>query len=131
MKTENSLGIWMDHQNAHLIEFTADPMETKTVDSKFTHQEKEQTLGRSENLMHNKEQHEEAEYYKELGGIIRNYNDVLLFGPTDAKVELFNFLRKDHRFADIVIEVKQADKMTGNQQHAFVREYFSKRLSLI
>ena len=131
MKIEKSLGIWMDHQDAHIMEFTTDPIETKTVESKFTHEEKEQTLGRSENLMHNKEQHEEADYYKELGEIIRNYNDVILFGPTDAKVELFNSLRKDHRFADIVIEIKQADKMTGNQQHAFVREYFSKRLFLI
>jgi len=131
MKIENSLGIWMDHQDAHLMEFTTDPIETKTIESKFTHQEKEQTLGRSENLMHNKERHEEADYYKELGEIIRNYNDVLLFGPTDAKVELFNVLRKDHRFADIGIEIKQADKMTENQQHAFVKAYFSKRLFLI
>jgi hypothetical protein len=130
MIIEKSLGIWMDHQDAHLMEFTTDPIETVNVESKFTHQEKEQTLGRSENLMHKKEQHEDADYYKALGEIIRNYNDVVIFGPTDAKVELFNVLRKDHRFADIVIEIKQADKMTENQQHAFVREYFSKRLFL-
>lgn len=131
MTIEKSLGIWMDHQDAHIMEFTTDPIETTTVESKFTHQEKEQTLGRSENLMHNKEQHEEADYYKALGEIIRNYNDVVLFGPTDAKVELFNVLRKDHRFAEIVIEIVPTDKMTENQQHAFVREYFSKRLFLI
>jgi hypothetical protein len=125
MIIEKSLGIWMDHQNAHVMEFTTDPIATTTVESKFTHQEKEQTLGRSENLMHNKEQHEE------LREIIRNYNDVILFGPTDAKLELLNILRKDHLFADIVIEVKSSDKMTENQQHAFVREYFSKRLFLI
>jgi hypothetical protein len=130
MTIEKSLGIWMDHQNAYIMEFTTDPIETTTVESKFTHQEKEQTLHRGENLMHNKEQHEEADYYKELGEIIRNYNDVVLFGPTDAKVELLNVLRKDHHFADIVIEIKSADKMTENQQHAFVREYFSKRLFL-
>jgi hypothetical protein len=113
------------------MEFTVDPIETTTVESKFTHHEKEQTLGRSENLMHNKEQHEEADYYKALGEIIRNYNDVVLFGPTDAKVELLNILRKDHRFAGIVIEIVPTDKMTENQQHAFVKEYFSKRLFLI
>ena len=131
MTIERGLGIWMDHQNAHIMEFTTDPIETATVESKFTHQEKEQTLGRSENLMHNKEQHEEGDYYKALGEIIRNYNDVVLFGPTDAKVELFNVLRKDHRFAGIVIEIVPTDKMTVNQQHAFVREYFSKRLFLV
>jgi len=130
MTTQKSLGIWMDHLHAHIMEFTTDPIETTTVESKFTHQEKEKTLKKGENLMHDKEQHEENDYYRELGKIIRDYNDVLLFGPTDAKVELFNLLRKDHRFADIVIEIKQADKMTENQQHAFVRDYFSKRLFL-
>jgi hypothetical protein len=130
MTAAKELGIWMDHQNAHVMEFTTSPMETTTVTSKFTHEEKEQTLHRGENLMHNKEQHEEAAYYKDLGAIIRNYDHVLLFGPTDAKVELFNILRKDHLFADIVIEVQQTDKMTENQQHAFVRDYFSKRLLL-
>jgi len=131
MKIEKSLGIWMDHQDAHIMEFTTDPIETTTVDSKFTHQEKEQTLERSEYLMHNKEEFEEVDYYRALGDIIRNYNDVVLFGPSEAKVELLNILRKDHRFADIVIEIEPADKMTENQQHAFVREYFSKRLFLI
>ena len=126
MTTAKDLGIWMDHQTAHLMEFTADPIETKTIDSKFTHEEKEQTLGKSENLMHNKEQHEQADYYRELGEIIRNYDDVVLFGPTDAKVELYNTLKDDHLFAKIKIEVIQADKMTENQQHAFVRKHFSR-----
>jgi hypothetical protein len=130
MKTAKDLGIWMDHQTAHLMEFTTDPIETKTIDSKFTHEEKELALGKSESLMHNKEQHEQAAYYKELGELIQGYDAVILFGPTDAKVELFNLLHQDHRFAAITIHIEQTDKMTTNQQHAFVRNYFSKRLSL-
>jgi nitrogenase subunit NifH len=126
MTIAKDLGIWMDHTSANLMEFTADPIETKTIDSKFTHEEKEQTLGKSENLMHNKEQHEQADYYRELGEIIRNYDEVVLFGPTDAKVELYNTLKDDHLFAKIKIEVIQTDKMTENQQHAFVRKHFSR-----
>lgn len=124
MATAKNLGIWMDHSNAHLMEFTTDPIETKTLASKFTHQEKEKSLGKSENLMQNKEQHQQSDYYKKLGEVIKDYEHVVLFGPTDAKVELLNVLRTDHRFEKIKIEVKQADKMTDNQQHAFVREYF-------
>lgn len=131
MKTEKNLGIWMDHQTAHLMEFTTSPIETKTINSTFTPDEKQQALEKSESLMHNKEQHEQAAYYKELGEIIRAYDDVILFGPTNAKVELYNSLKNDHLFADIKIEIEPADKMTTNQQHAFVRDYFSKRLSLI
>ncbi len=128
IKHENKLGIWMDHSTAHLMEFTAEPIETKIIDSKFTHQEKEQSLGKSEHVMHNKEQHLQHDFYKHLGEKIRGYTEVLLFGPTDAKVELFNVLRADHNFEKIKIEVEQADKMTENQQHAFVRNHFSKKL---
>ena len=117
----------MDHANAHLMEFTTDPIETTIITSKFTHQEKEHSLSKSEALMHHKEQHQQAEYYKEIGEVIKKYEEVLLFGPTDAKVELLNLLRKDHLFEKIKIETKQTDKMTENQEHAFVKEYFSKR----
>ena len=74
--------------------------------------------------MHNKEQHWQSEYYKELGAEIKNYENVILFGPTDAKAELLNTLRSDPQFSKIKIETRQTDKMTENQQHAFVKEYF-------
>jgi len=125
MKTAKNLGIWMDHLNANLMEFTPDPIETKSIKSEFTYQEKGLSLSKSENLMHNKEQHQQSEYYKKLSDVIRNYDEVILFGPTDAKVELFNVLKADQRFAKTKIDIKQTDKMTENQQHAFVREHFS------
>jgi len=127
MTTDRKLGIWMDHASAHIMEFTADPVHTKTITSKFTHEQRESSLSKGETQMHNKEQHQQADYYKKLGEVIRGYKDVLLFGPTDAKVELFNVLRADHRFAEIKIEVKQADKLSDNQQHLFVREHFTKK----
>jgi hypothetical protein len=127
MTITKNLGIWMDHASAHVMEFTTDPIETRIIHSKFTHQEKEHSLGKSENLMHNKEQHEQSDYYKRLGDVIRDFEAVILFGPTGAKAELLNLLRADHRFEKIKIEVKQTDKMTEPQEHAFVKEYFSKQ----
>jgi Lhr-like helicase len=125
MKTTKKLGIWMDHTYAHLMEFSASPVETKVIASEFTHQEKMESLSKSENIMHNKKQHEQAEYYKKLGESIRNYQEVIVFGPTRAKSELLNVLRVDNRFEKIKIELKQTDKLTENQQHAFVRDYFT------
>lgn len=119
------LGVWIDHSNAHLTEFTTGPMTTKTIGSDFTYQDKQHTMARSENVMHNKEQHQHSEYYKKLGEELVNYQEVILFGPTDAKAELFNMLKKDRRYEKIKIEVRQTDKMNEYQQHAFVREYFS------
>lgn len=117
MKTTNKLGIWMDHANAHLMVFTTDPIETKTIESSFTHETKEASFEKSESLMHNKEQHEQLKYYKDLGNVIKEYSEVVLFGPTDAKTELYNILKADTHFEKIIISVRQTDKMTENQQH--------------
>ena len=56
MSSTKKLGIWMDHANAHVMEFTHDPIETKTITSKFTHEVKEHSLSLNENLMHNKDE---------------------------------------------------------------------------
>ena len=126
MKTESKIGIWMDHSTAHLIEFTTEPMETTSIDSPFTHDVKVDTVsGKSEHLMHNKEQHQQAAFYKQLGEVIKGYTDVILFGSTDAKLELRNILCADHLFDKIKIETQQADKMTDAQQHAFVKHHFA------
>ncbi len=127
MEKLKRLGIWMDHSNANTMEFTDEPFVTKTIQSDFTHQVKEETLNKSENVMHNKEQHRQSEYYKKLSEVIKNYDEVLLFGPTDAKVELFNLLNGDSRFSKIKIRVANADKMTEHQQHAFVKTHFESR----
>lgn len=125
MKAAKKLGIWMDHASAHLVEFTHDPIQTKTITSKFTHEAKLHSMERGENVMHHREQHQQAEYYKGLGELIRNYDEVLLFGPTEAKDELFNALKADHHLSKVKIKTKHSDKMTENQQHAFVKAYFS------
>jgi hypothetical protein len=109
------------------MEFTTVPITTDIISNKFTHREKEHSLGKSEDGMHNKEQQQQSEYYKKLADIIRKFQDVVLFGPTSAKVELLNLLRADHQFEHVTLNIKESEKMTQNEQHAFVREYFSHR----
>ena len=113
----------MDHSKAHVMEFTT-TIKTVYIESEFTHADK--NLVKGEKSMHNKEQHLQSEYYKKLEDIIKNHEEVLLFGPSDAKSELANLLRANHLYADIKIDVVQADKMTTNQEHAFVRHHFSR-----
>ncbi len=115
----------MDHSSAHLTEFKADPMTSTVIESEFTHEEKEISLVKGENFMHTKEQHKQSEYYHKLGDVIRNYEEVILFGPTEAKSELLNILREQHLFEKIKINIRQTDKMTEHQQHSFVKEYFT------
>jgi hypothetical protein len=126
MKKVNQMGIWMDHSRAFVMGLTNDKIIESIIATEFTHQQKNDNLGKNENLMADKEQHLRSGYYNKLSDTIRNYQEVLLFGPTDAKNELFNLLRADHLFDHIKIEVKNSDKMTANQMHELVKEYFTR-----
>jgi len=126
MKTVKQLGIWMDHSNAFVMELLNDTIIENSVNSEFTHEGKESSLSKGEKFMQNKEQQKQSSYYKELSDIIRNYEEVLLFGPTEAKNELFNLIKADHLFDKIKVEVKSTDKLPKIQMHDFVREYFKK-----
>jgi hypothetical protein len=123
MKDLKYLGIWMDHSVAHLIDLDA-PIPHRSIRSKFTAHVREEVLHKGENHMHHKEQQMHEAYYKDLSQAILPYNRVLLFGPTDAKKELHNFLNHDLHFKDIAIEVESADKMTDPEKTAFVKKHF-------
>lgn len=126
MKTLKKIGIWMDHSNAYLIEFSSEVKDTKNISSDFTFQDREETLQRSESEMHNKEQHKQTSFYKNLAAVIKNFDEVILFGPTNAKVELFNFLKENHKYDNIKIDIKNTDKMNDMEQHQFVHDYFKR-----
>jgi stalled ribosome rescue protein Dom34 len=101
------------------MELTNNTIVETSIVSEFTHEEKELSLRKNENLMHNKEQ-QQSSYYKKLGSAIKNSQEVVLFGPTSAKNELLNLLKADHLFENIKIEVKHSDKMTKAKMHDFV-----------
>ena len=120
----------MDHSSAHCMQINGVKLTKSTIHSEFTHHEREASLQHGERTMHNKEQHQQLKFFKTLAEHIIKYDDVLLFGPTDAKTELFHFLRADRRFEKKEIDVLPTDKMTENQQHAFVKAHFSKNQPL-
>jgi stalled ribosome rescue protein Dom34 len=123
MKTQKKLGIWMDHATANLIDTKA-KKKSHSIASKFTTEVKDEVSKRSEYTMHNKEEQMNESFYKVISKEILKYNHVLLFGPTNAKTELQNYLNKDLHFKDIPIDIEAADKMTENEQVAFVKKHF-------
>lgn len=124
MTVEKKLGVYLDHSQAQFVIYHADTEKLLNIESDFNHFEKEKSLSKSENIMHNKEQHELNAFFKKIGQALLNFDDVLLFGPTDAKAELFNHLRADHKFDKIKMNVKSSDKLTENQKNEFVKDYF-------
>ena len=127
MKSLTRLGIWMDHSTAHIMELSNNEVKTVTLESTPSFLERIKDLRMDEKLMHNKEQNEDSDFFEKLSNIIRNYNEVLLFGPTEAKNELYNRFKNDRRFENLKFFIEPTDKITDNQQKAFLKSFFNKK----
>jgi len=116
------LGVWMDHSIAYLMEFTANPFEIKTVESDSIGTiNSANTL---EAMMKIRNQLLLA-YYNKIANELKDYSKIILFGPSNAKMELFDVLSEDERFLKVKIEIKSTDRMTAQEQHMFITDYFS------
>jgi stalled ribosome rescue protein Dom34 len=136
IKTARRIGIWLDHAKAHFIDISKGPAIIETV---FSDKESEirykgesangTLLGNNratnnEHHKHNRERLIMDEYYRVLIDRLKNYDDILLFGPTSAKEELHNKLSADKHFANKAITIAPADQLTENQMVATVRDFF-------
>ncbi|MBN2637416.1 MAG: hypothetical protein JXR61_14170 [Prolixibacteraceae bacterium] len=120
----SKLGIWMNYSIANLIELSNDNVVKKTLKIAPDYLGPLENLRLNEGDKMNQEQNHQSDFYKELSYIINEYNDVLLYGPTNAKTELFNWLKNNHRFEKTRISVQSADNMNDNQQEIFVKDFF-------
>src|SRR5665811_1767382 len=103
MNSSKQLGIWMDHSTANIMELSNGKVVSKILESTPAFPEPVQNLRMDESLMHHKEKNHQSDFYKTLSNIINDYKEVLLFGPTEAKTELFNLLKDNRRFDKIKI----------------------------
>jgi hypothetical protein len=117
------LGIWLDHSRALIIE-NRDNIVATAIESNYDHITNSDSHYTSESHIHQKQKNILDDYYTKLSEVIINYSDVILFGPTDAKLELSNFLKKDSDFDHIHITTQASDKMTENEQIAYVKNFF-------
>lgn len=120
MKTKRKLGVWMDHSIAHLMEISHEPFEVTTIESDFQKQPVKKA-----SMTYTKTNQLQLKYYRKISQAIKDFYYVVLFGPSDAKLELFDLLAEDESFLKMKIEIKETDEMNPRQKHEFVMKYFA------
>jgi hypothetical protein len=137
----NHIGVWMDHHIAHLIYPKGkDQYAIESVESAHDIHPRIDGQGadginvgkyrasNNEFAKHNREQNELHDYYHMLKKVLEKYDEILLFGPTTAKDEFFNFLFEDKSFNGKKISIENSDKMSENQMMSFVKDYFAEEV---
>jgi len=125
------MGIWMDYSQAHSIELSKNNVISNIIKSELMPYEKQCNLKNSESVLQNNKHHLESNYSDRIKEDLKDANEVVLFGPADAKSDFLILLRADYNFKDLKIEVKQANEMTENEQYNFVKKYFKSTLTQI
>jgi hypothetical protein len=131
MKT--SAGLWIDHREAVIVLLSAQGQETTHIKSKA-----EKQLRRSgepakgsfapqevprDDSREREYQGELARYYDEVIAHLRAADEILIFGPGEAKGELQKRMEKTKGDARI-LTLETNDKMTEPQIVARVRQHF-------
>jgi hypothetical protein len=125
MKTIKQLGIYIDYTNAFLMELINKMIVSRNIEFENNNEiEIYKDISIIPVIDKEKHHHLRSAYYLELCDIIKNYNQVVLFGPNDAKNELFNLLEFDHNFDSIKIYNENTANLTEIQMHDYVKMYF-------
>lgn len=81
--------------------------------------------GVSEKTLENRRRNEEREYYEEILENVKEADEVVIFGPGEAKDHLLSAIKAHpSHFNSDLMAVLTADKMTENEKVAYVKTFF-------
>ncbi len=130
------LGIWVDHRDAYLI-WADEEGEVETQHAQAEYEERKRRSGgvvAGRTGVHggvpphadigDKRRQQTRRFYEDLFRDVHKAHRVYLFGPGQAKRELAKALEGHKDFVGALAGVESAEKMTGPQMVAQVREFF-------
>ena len=122
MKSRRTLSIWMDHTIAYLYEYKNNTVVTTTIVSTIRHDLGDLYSINESNGSLSPMPKPFSVFFQEISDVIIGYEDVILFGPTGSKNELFNHLLHNHRFDRINMAIQQMEQMEDPDREAFLME---------
>ncbi len=130
------IGLWLDHERAVVVTLAGKAAKVEKLPSNVERHTRLAGGGRaatvyaaqdvvSESSHHRKFENQLAAYYQQLIRLLKTADELLIFGPGEARTELKKALEKQKVFQGKIIAVEPADKMTERQIVAKVRQGFS------
>lgn len=113
--------IWIDHSEAHVIQFDAEASDTDVVRPRSTHPHLHHKSGSAGAGNAASSKH----YLHQVIEAVAGASEVLVVGPGSAKLELIRHAeRHDPRVAQKIVGVETVDHPTDRQLLAYARKAF-------
>jgi hypothetical protein len=115
--------VWIDHREAHVIQFNPDDAEASLVHPKSKHH---QHLHHKQSAVGSGRLPENHAYFQEVADAIKDAGEILIVGPSTAKLELFKHLHTHApAIAARVVSVETVDHPTDGELLKFARRHFA------
>jgi hypothetical protein len=132
---EKRTGIWLDKEQAIIINLVEGKHSIKHLDSNITTRERFPGEGKRfgrfgnqflsmESKKRNMVKNQSEEYLKNIIREIKDVDKLVLFGPAEMKTQLEKAILKKTHISNKLITVEPADNMTENQLVAWVKDYY-------
>lgn len=109
--------VWIDHQEAHVIQFNAEASESDIIKTHSKHN-KAGSAGSGH-------QASDQTYLHEVVNAVASASEILVVGPGAAKLELIKHVNHhDAQVAEKIIGVETVDHPTDGQLLAYAKKYF-------
>ena len=123
---KKAMGLWIDHREAIIVALTPEGDKTLRVASEFEQDARVSDTAQihlGEDMLDRRRLNHLKQYYDTVAATLREADELLIFGPGQAKEELKRRLTSS-RLADRVVAVETAARMTDRQIVAKVRRHF-------
>ena len=130
------IGLWIDHKGATLVFMEHGAVRVERMESQAeSHYHLSGGRGSAggssvaqsvsnEQRPEERRKHQYHNFYQQLIKLIEPANSILILGPGEAKLEFAKEIKAVKRFSTKVITVETADKLSGHQLVAKVRDFF-------
>lgn len=139
MEKKKQVGIWLDVRNAYLIDVSLGNENTEEQ-IVHIHSDIEETEGGggtrskspwgpqggdSQRRLQERIHHEEKAYFEKIiHAIDPKTDELLLFGPSTAKLGLRSAIKEIKHYHPVIAAVEAADQMTVHQMEAWAKAFF-------
>jgi len=129
------VGIWIDHEKAVIISLQNGDEQIVHIKSDVEKQTRMSGGSRSklaygpmdiadERKVERRRKQQLNQYYQDLVQLIRDSDEIFIFGPGEAKIELKKHIESSSVRSAHIVGVESADKMTENQIAAKVKKFY-------
>ena len=115
--------VWIDHLEAHIIQFNADASESEIIKTKSKHTHVHQRAG----TLGSGHTSADQSYLHEVVQAVSGADEILIVGPGSAKLELIKHAHShDTKISEKIVGIETVDHPTDGQLLAYAKKYFIK-----